>query len=111
MEVCEVAEAALFFLVLGVRPDGPSGGRRRQVGQAGRGTCRAAERGGHGLSLREFHYLVNDSTRGEVPTFHRERYSRSKPRLMIVFWISLVPSRVSRSGASRIRRSISYSFE
>ena len=30
---------------------------------------------------------------------------------MIVFWISLVPSPMSRNGASRMRRSISYSLE
>jgi hypothetical protein len=41
----------------------------------------------------------------------RERYSLSSPRLMIVFWISLVPSPISRNGASRISRSISYSLE
>ena len=39
------------------------------------------------------------------------RYSRSKPRLMISFWISDVPSPMSRNGASRISRSISYSLE
>jgi len=41
----------------------------------------------------------------------RWRYSRSSPREMIVFWISDVPSPISRNGASRISRSISYSFE
>ena len=30
---------------------------------------------------------------------------------MMVFWISLVPSPISRKGASRISRSISYSLE
>ena len=30
---------------------------------------------------------------------------------MIVFWISEVPSPISRNGASRMSRSISYSFE
>jgi hypothetical protein len=30
---------------------------------------------------------------------------------MIIFWISLVPSPMSRNGASRISRSISYSVE
>jgi hypothetical protein len=30
---------------------------------------------------------------------------------MMVFWISLVPSPMSRNGASRISRSISYSLE
>ena len=39
------------------------------------------------------------------------RYSRSNPLLMMVFWISLVPSPMSRNGASRISRSISYSLE
>ena len=39
------------------------------------------------------------------------RYSRSRPRLMIVFWISVVPSPISRNGASRNSRSISYSLE
>ncbi len=38
-------------------------------------------------------------------------YVFSRPRLMIVFWISLVPSPMSRNGASRMSRSISYSFE
>ena len=38
-------------------------------------------------------------------------YSLSRPRLMIVFWISLVPSPMSRNGASRMSRSISYSLE
>ena len=41
----------------------------------------------------------------------RWRYSRSSPREMMVFWISDVPSPISRNGASRISRSISYSFE
>jgi hypothetical protein len=40
-----------------------------------------------------------------------DRYSRSRPRLMMVFWISLVPSPISRNGASRMSRSISYSLE
>jgi hypothetical protein len=39
------------------------------------------------------------------------RYSLSRPREMIVFWISLVPSPMSRNGASRMSRSISYSLE
>ena len=39
------------------------------------------------------------------------RYSASRLLLMIVFWISLVPSPISRNGASRINRSISYSLE
>jgi uncharacterized protein len=38
-------------------------------------------------------------------------YSLSRPREMIVFWISEVPSPMSRNGASRMRRSISYSLE
>jgi serine/threonine-protein kinase HipA len=38
-------------------------------------------------------------------------YSFSRPRLMMVFWISEVPSPISRNGASRISRSISYSLE
>jgi hypothetical protein len=41
----------------------------------------------------------------------RCRYSRSSPREMIVFWISDVPSPMSRNGASRMSRSISYSLE
>ena len=53
--VGQVVDGALRLFVLGVGPDGPSGGRRRQVGQAGRRTCGPAERGGHGVSLREFH--------------------------------------------------------
>jgi hypothetical protein len=39
------------------------------------------------------------------------RYSLSRLLLMMVFWISLVPSPISRNGASRISRSISYSLE
>src|SRR6266545_2641402 len=42
---------------------------------------------------------------------YRARYSRSRPREMIVFWISEVPSPMSRNGASRMSRSISYSLE
>ena len=40
-----------------------------------------------------------------------DAYSLSNPRLMIVFWISEVPSPMSGNGASRMRRSISYSLE
>ena len=39
------------------------------------------------------------------------RYSASSRLLMMFFWISLVPSPISRNGASRISRSISYSLE
>ena len=35
----------------------------------------------------------------------------SKPRPITIFWISDVPSPISSSGASRYRRSISYSLE
>ena len=49
------------------------------------------------------------ATAGAAP--QRWRYSRSNPREMIVFWISDVPSPMSRNGASRMRRSISYSLE
>ena len=38
-------------------------------------------------------------------------YSLRRPREMMVFWISEVPSPMSRNGASRISRSISYSLE
>ena len=41
----------------------------------------------------------------------RSAYSLSSPREMIVFWISDVPSPMSRNGASRMSRSISYSLE
>jgi hypothetical protein len=45
------------------------------------------------------------------PGRQRVLYSFSRPRLMIVFWISEVPSPISRNGASRMSRSISYSLE
>jgi len=48
--------------------------------------------------------------RNEIRNGHI-RYSASSRLLMICFWISLVPSPMSRNGASRISRSISYSLE
>src|SRR6202012_4072549 len=50
--------------------------------------------------------------RSEIRDAHRQiRYSASNRLLMMDFCISLVPSPMSRNGASRISRSISYSLE
>ena len=50
-------------------------------------------------------------TGAAAPGQRLSAYVLSRPRLMIVFWISLVPSPMSRNGASRMSRSISYSLE
>src|SRR5439155_4727071 len=43
---------------------------------------------------------------------HGDTLWRSRScRAITIFWISLVPSPISRNGASRYRRSIVYSFE
>ena len=55
--------------------------------------------------------LVIDSERRTGAEHQRSLYSFNSPRLMIVFWISEVPSPISRNGASRMSRSISYSLE
>ena len=112
--VGQVVDGALRLLVLGVGPDGPVRWAARQVGQAGLQNVlgRRTAQSRRSLAVREFHYPVNVAEPAwKCPISARDRYSRNSPRLMIVFWISQVPSPMSRNGASRMRRSISYSFE
>ena len=64
----------------------------------------------HPIALRPYDRMVRRApTAGTPPAY--AWYSRSRPLLMMVFWISLVPSPMSRNGASRISRSISNSLE
>ena len=52
-----------------------------------------------------------DADKGWADGYPAIRYSSSSRRPTIIFWISAVPSPISSIGASRYRRSISYSLE
>ncbi|EFC80149.1 hypothetical protein FrEUN1fDRAFT_6720 [Parafrankia sp. EUN1f] len=58
-----------------------------------------------------FLFLLRPATGGRRPAQRGSLYSLSSARLMMRFCTSEVPSPMSMNGASRYRRSISYSLE